>query len=1005
MKNQGTNEYFNAKFDNHFDEFKPFKAEQYYSIEIAKSPVELAKVEESFNEVETSKNKQRTSDFDNGDELRKELNKLNSNNQSAPSETSSSSASTSSGSASSSSASSTSTAHAVAETATTAAGSVASVTVTAAVVAVTGVVGIIDEPHNEPEPDPQTVLNVFYDAAMENTFNTGSDYVIITIDKSNMVMEGDSLNDLFKIDIFEKNEDGTRKEIDSVEIKNDQDEYLVTGLAASTIYSYDITYSKYVEESEIKRAYNAPVVRYTNSFESGKADEPAKLILDKENTKVTLDEKNYLADIDYSVYLSNYVSEDVDPLFTISRSETDNPYSTSTIQMDEALGNDHYFKGSLEKTTREKLFFNVFGEDKQSEYGKLDSFEYLTKVPANYVDHHLLSFYQDISNTCYVDAVIANATVKDYKDGLNLEDIYCKAEQFDKDGNSIEVSEASAEIDGSTMELGLSLRPVYGVKSIVWRLYLGEEEALIYESEPCEYTADQSYDASFSAVDAKDAMVKSYNDDGTVTFEINTGFSSNVPSMFTYKVEAIDDNDNVIGTYEGDDATATLTVPENTNFTLRYTKIGLFGDGEHVYGVEYSNGKTIAKEPKLILADEPVFDGSHWTVPYTCDSIYGYDDLTAELTLTTSWNTYTITLSTVEATGAIVIDAFDVEPGDCSLEGTLRFDDNQNVSADDFESTIESHNYTMEWYFNIDKAIVNMTKSYLPVEFEMSYLCPDDYTLLYTDNYGEVKTSSLTDSFTFLNATSRDYTMTVELLNTDGNIVRMQDVEIKPDDATTAYSGTTFYCNSPNPGDSVITYNDDGTRNVYRKMSVTLDSASPNSFFYDAELVGDASYNETFQEYVEEGIIHCISNDEYSVIEDFPADYYSLRYYKVYKDGDVYYQFDETYPSGGFDAIEYSWSASGTYDSTTDTSTIELANNHYMTPQNWYELDGTEYQFPEWDDDMVESFYTIVVAGNASGKTVKVKAGENINTYNNYAQQITMKGNIYATIEIEIPTL
>lgn len=1005
MKTLGSNEYYNAKFDNHFDEFKSFKAEQYYSTEAAKSPVELVKVEESFNEVEITKNKQKISEFDNSDELRKELNKLNANSQQAPSETSSTSASTSSGSASSSSsASASSSAHAVAETATTAAGTVASVTVTAAVVAVTGVVGIIDEPYNEPEPDPQIALNVFYDNAMEDTFDAGSDYVILTLDKSDMVMEGDSLNDLFKIEIFLKDENGERKNIDSIEIQNGQDEYLVTGLEPSTVYSYDITYSKYSEVSNLFRAFSAPVTRYTSTFESGDSTGPAKLILDKENTKVTLHEDNHLADVDYSLYLSNYNNSEVDPLLTVTKSEIEDAYDVSRLYTDETIKNNHYFSGSLE-TTREKLFFNAFGATESSEWDILGSIEYLTKIPANYADYHLIDFEYDISNTNYLDAVYGSTVIRDYKDDLNLDDIYCLAEQFDENGDTIEVSEASVEFGETDLACSLSLRPAYGVKSIIWRLYLGEDETLIYESKPCEYNVDQSYGATFTAVDAKDAMVKSYNDDGTVTFEINTQFSCEGPDVFSYKVEAIDDNNNVVGTYEGSDYVATLSVPENTNFTLRYTKIGLFGDGEHIYGTEYSNGKTIAKEPKLTLSSEPVFNGQNWTIPYTCDSIYGYDSLSATLTLTTSWNTYTINLSTVEATGEIVIDAFDEEPGDCSLEGTLMFDDNQTVSSDDFESIIENQNYTMEWAFSIDKTIVNMTKSYLPVEFNMSYLCPDDYTLLFTDNVGGVETSPLTDSFTFYNTVSNDYTMTVELLNTDGNIVRMQDVEIKPDDATAAFNGNTFSFNAVNPGESVVTYNSDNTRNVYRKMNVSLDSTSPDNFFYDAELVRDASFNATLNEYVEEGIIHCIDNGEYSAIEYFPMDYYSLRYYKVYESNGVYYQFDETYPSGGFDGIEGSWSVSGSYDSATDTSTIELNNNHYMTPINWYELNGVEYQFTDWDEDMVQGVYTIEASGNVSGQTIKVQAGENVNTYNSYAQDIAMKGEIYATIAVEIPTL
>ena len=71
MRLRDSKEFYNVKEKQTFEEYKSFEAEEYYSLEIAKSPVELVKIDEIHNE-ETSRNSENNdTDTNRLDELNK----------------------------------------------------------------------------------------------------------------------------------------------------------------------------------------------------------------------------------------------------------------------------------------------------------------------------------------------------------------------------------------------------------------------------------------------------------------------------------------------------------------------------------------------------------------------------------------------------------------------------------------------------------------------------------------------------------------------------------------------------------------------------------------------------------------------------------------------------------------------------------------------------------------------------------------------------------------------
>ena len=74
MKKVDEGEYFNAKLENNFSEFKVFKVEQYYTFEKSPSPEEVVSFSESFSSSkdQVAQNNNSTNN-DSFDKLNKKL--------------------------------------------------------------------------------------------------------------------------------------------------------------------------------------------------------------------------------------------------------------------------------------------------------------------------------------------------------------------------------------------------------------------------------------------------------------------------------------------------------------------------------------------------------------------------------------------------------------------------------------------------------------------------------------------------------------------------------------------------------------------------------------------------------------------------------------------------------------------------------------------------------------------------------------------------------------------
>lgn len=130
-----------------------------------------------------------------------------------------------------------------------------------------------------------------------------------------------------------------------------------------------------------------------------------------------------------------------------------------------------------------------------------------------------------------------------------------------------------------------------------------------------------------------------------------------------------------------------------------------------------------------------------------------------------------------------------------------------------------------------------------------------------------------------------------------------------------------YFCNSPNPGDVMITYNEDGTSNVYLYMNV---QETVYDMYYKV-------YLENIEDSVGAALFECVGKENVAVLNHIPAGTYALKYGVMINDnGTCYSAYDMVWPSGtivtGLDANgNYSeYSGNAMYDSKTGELSVSV---------------------------------------------------------------------------------
>ena len=216
------------------------------------------------------------------------------------------------------------------------------------------------------------------------------------------------------------------------------------------------------------------------------------------------------------------------------------------------------------------------------------------------------------------------------------------------------------------------------------------------------------------------------------------------------------------------------------------------------------------------------------------------------------------------------------------------------------------------------------------------------------------------------------------------------------EDARIAKDSSRYLFSATNPYDNVVTYNDDGTYNIYRDTQFETDD--PN-FSYRAGICTDVTYDElTYEISGFEGYLGEVSKERVDRKENLSADMYVLVYDLLYQYQGVDYLFEQVMPSG---TIQPVCSDPGTvsYTRTVSETTIHYSNSSYGYFSPILLVDGTEYQFTTYT---APSDFTaeLVLDQALDVTTVTIYFSTYSSEYDNIASLIQMNGTRYRAYEI-----
>lgn len=971
MKGSDSGEYYESRQFNDFPEYKPFRAEEYYSFEIAKTPPETPNISEQFN-TQSGTGTKRSKERDEKDkrDIRKELERARQSDSSFNSADTSSSYGSHAISSSQASSSAAATSAGSAVGGTVGAGAVAAFAV---IIAVT--IGLFINFGN--------YIKTFF----------GMDYMTLTVDIDEFISRELKNGDLCAEDFII--EYTTASGTNRIIMKSGKHTYLLTGLTPGENFTYKVlcTNPDYNDNSEYF-SETAKVPEYS---------QPTG-VFDEINNIISYNQTEHTVTLSYSVYLSDYNDEYPNATFYICTSElSDAGNITNEIFSQSRPDENRFFCGETGGIKCETVYLYIVGEDAEGNKVFLFSYAIDTQIPEDWKETEPpitepSVFEIDIeseSASCLPNEVSIDGKL------LSIDTSYmfsAEVLEFDSNGNLIgEQTEAALTTDRETMTYSVNFGAYYGISSYRYIIYANDDDGNkteVYESTDKPFTASQSFAASYNKVSPEDAEIIY---DGTrVTLIVNPEFSSEYEYPFCYGLSVTNSTGRVFAEYCGN-GEARLVIDDaygldEINFT--YYDLAEFM-GERVEYASYSENGPPFCIPKLTLSDELGFDGNYFTLSYALDMVYDYNDASIRLEIYVGDEAYPKNIDIVSQSGIIVFNEFSEAPGEVTVRAYLSFKDNSSDGAQHTANAVTA-NYDMSERFEVTGVIADISNydsaMLVTVNFDYSFM-PDSCCVVITDSGGYVDMSiPITDRVCIIDGIPIDAedTLTVAVTNSDG-VQRgaAHTYNISKAEAVNNYTNPTF--NATNPGDALVTYNDDGTINIYRNVNFQSDDENVyyNAYIYaindDGTVIQDNCYD-------------IIGRDTYAVIENIPMNTYVLLYHFMFDfDGVSYIMYTET-PSGSiyfpdsFGSLEVSRADGQT--------TVKVILSNYGHHSGTITIEGVDYQY---DPDTLDSPYIVcTLDGEVDVSSVTVYFNSYTENYESISGDIEVNGNLYKAITLNI---
>ncbi len=950
MKRADENEFYKGKETNSFAEFKNFPAERYFLNEIAPSPKEELTIEESFAESDLKKTQDSPSSYsENTNREAERFSKKQIGKESASS----------------------------------ASNNVVSAVSTTAAGAVTGAIAVT------------VILASLYPFIGRHlTFSTGPDYALLELD-TNEILQGNADFTTFNASDFyiEFETDCSPKK---VTLEDGENTYLFTGFSPNQSYKYNVVCSA---------LSNDDTTCYSGKITTGSSYSSPCIAFDNRSTYFSFSEEETFC-LNYNLYVSDFSHSYRDYRVYLCGSEPSEKGEIKDVFFSSNDMDGNFLKGVSDSFDLASLYRLASGLDTSVLYlcltgeqddGVLSSTSLLSAqeisidFPSTWTRPTLLLGEKtEEINASSSEVSISNSFI--YLD--KEKDFTVTVSQYNDDLMLINEANASSfSVDSSEKRYKIDFLTSYGLKKFKYSIYASDgnrDTTLVYESALFSYDEDQSYDASFKIIDPSEATI-SY-EDGFATILVDPSFESKHDNL--YYILQLVSGDEVIDAYKGT-SVAKFRIPAeklSSSIHFIYFEAGEFNGDE----VPYQNDSTnehIFGYPYFEFGDDILFEDEKFGLPYSCQMPFDYSKSTLSFYLDDGKEIREFSdYPSEEPNSRFLLSDIEGELGEVSVTAELTFLDNQSPQAE-HTLTLGKKQYDLSYQFSISNVVVDLLNcdgATFPTTIYLDRnMLPGDYQIRVTVNDSEVvEPTYFGDEVEVPNVPyDTSNSLKIEVLDSSSSIYKSVSYDILYSQAKEKYSAASNF-ETPTPDDSLVTYNDDGTINLYRKIGYT--STCDGACFNASVVSSSLTYP-------------CISDGDYAVLTNIPSANYHFVYYNCIKVEGVTFQYDLILDTSSSDAelMSKTTNAKATVILGDDGANIAVNLSDGNFVGNKVLVNGVSYEFdesPGLDSDTA----TVSIPDLKEVNSVRVYASPYYKNYEAYSKETKVEGNPSLEIEAEV---
>ena len=954
MKFVDTGEFFRAKEVNSFKEHTIFKAEQYFVKENLNQSKEIIDVEEINSNTSQQTNHDNT--LNNNDELLKNVTKTTNTIS-----------------------------HAVSESAVLATGASSSVVLVAGAIAITVVASTPSLP----------------DFSQFIKKEVGNNYSIIEFDINSIIQESEDLknqeNTDYVLEVFDNKNDLAYHQ----DIRPGLNKYLIPNLEINTQYTYEISYFSITEKT------NVSILK--DEFITSK-DGKEKGIINELETSIFYDDYSSTYSFSYSVYLSDYYKNIKNPALYISDKIEDYHNFSESVYINKNINQDNFFNGYIDNINSSNLYLYLVDENPDGTTLLMEEI-YQTNIivqpdepdepvkPTFEIDEANILINTDPTN------ISISGTIKTYQQGVQYQAYVTTYDsQLHMISEAIE-PEFIVNENNSQLDFICNTKADYGTKKFSYTIYhLDENEQIIndFESEMIDFNENQDeYLATFDKKGMEEINITFT--DHSFSFIIDPNYKTENEDYY-YEVLVVNKENLILDNYLGN-SVAYFEFTDSIDFSylkLIYKEVVLFNDGYH-YLQTYDTNGTLLSIPSLLLDQNIGFDGYDFTLNYQLNFLSNYSDAYLDLYIENEVSNYSNSFNNLSETGTLTLSSLS-ELGLANVRATLYFYDKES-STELNRRDFNLGQFDFSYNFEITKVEVDAAPIFGEVPSEVgtklyfNHRIPRNYRVKVVDiEHGIDIENEISDSIYVSGINyEKGANLSITVLDSNGNTYKDYGIyEINPQLANNDYTSPTT--SSPNPGDSVVTYNDDGTVNIYRKTMFVKEN-NPN-IEYNCLIYSGCSQDPTTGEITYENRIDSYVDNLYSIIENVPRLSYILEYHTEFLFNNVSYIMYKEMPSGTIDLnfdSSFSFTCVQSQDSLQTTITVECSRYHGI--DNYIHINGVDYTFDEYIDSSMYPF-TLTLPEYVNVEEITLKVNDYLSYFDSISSEITMKGNKYYKLKV-----